>query len=365
MKKKISIVYMINSLKKGGPVNMLYNLIKYLDKGNFDVSIIALRTTPEKVKKDFSNIDCNVIELQGGSIFTIVKEVEGILKGINPDIVHSHGGMADFVNTRVRGNYKKFSTVHCDPDEDFVMKKGRLIGTLKASAFVNTLKKIEYPVACSQTVSQKLLNKRKFKIEFIKNGIDLEGVGATSNCISRKDLGIGKDKVVLVFCGYLSKRKNVSFLFDAFEKLDRDDIGLMILGDGQEYDSLKERAKKDNRILMIGRVDNAFDYLKCGDYIISASLSEGLPLAVMEGMACGLPAILSDIESHCELLTMCSEGIKTFNLTTTEGLVALLENIDKDCIHKEQLAALNTMKTDLNASRMAYDYTSLYNSALE
>ena len=97
--------------------------------------------------------------------------------------------------------------------------------------------------------------------------------------------------------------KNETALGEALKKnkISRKDIFLLLIGDGKELEDLKKLAGNDRRIKSIGRVPSQFKYLRISDYFVSASLSEGLPLAVMEGMGCGLPAILSNIDSHFEM----------------------------------------------------------------
>ena len=364
VEQKIKIVYMINSLKIGGPVNMLYNLVKYLDKEKFDVTILAFNNCSTKIKKDFSNLNCSIIELEKSNFKDIMKSVTKIIDEIKPDIIHSHGGIADIVNSKIKSNIKSFTTVHCVPDEDFIMKKGRFIGGIKSSIFINTMKKIDYPIACSKTVSDKIYKRRNIKIEYIRNGIDLQDKHKKSTKVTRNILGIEEDKIVLLFCGYLSKRKNVKFLFENLKDIKRDDIVLLVLGDGNQYDELQSISKLDSRIKMIGRVDNAFEYLNCADYFISSSLSEGLPLAVMEGMSSGLPAILSDIDSHKELLKLCNDGIKTFSLKSNDELREILNNLDKKYYEEEKKAVIYVMETNLNAERMAKEYMVRYDNAL-
>ena len=353
------VVYLINSLKKGGPVNMLYTLIKYLDNTEFEVTVIALKECLEENKTDFSKLSCNIITLNNKNLRQKIQDVQLIINKIQPHIVHSHGGIADLVNSQLKKSYKSFSTIHCDPDEDFIMKKGRIIGYLRATFFLYTLKKFDYPVACSKTVANNIKKKRNMDFKYIRNGIDVENISYIKNGSTREAYGINTDDVVLVFCGYLSKRKNVSYILKAFENIKRKDVKLIVLGDGVEYASLKESRCEDNRIIFLGKVNNPYEFLNLADYFISASLSEGLPLAVMEGMSSGLPAILSKIDSHMELKECSQNGIELFSLSNIDDLIEKIEKIKKPDKYKIK-AAQDTIIGYFNASRMASEYEKLY-----
>lgn len=353
MKRKI--VFIINSLKNGGPVNMLYTLIKHIDVNKFDMYVIALSKCNPNNERNFKELPCKVLTLSDDK--NIMKQVNSLVEKINPDIVHSHGGRADLVNSRLKGNFKTVSTVHCDPDEDFAMKKGKIRGWMQATVFINTLKKIQCPIACSETVAKKIEHKRHLNIDYIRNGIDLERLN-TNEEITRKELGIGPEDIVLSFCGYLSKRKNASYLINSIKKVARKDIFLLLIGDGKEFENLKKIAENDNRIKFIGRVSSPIKYLKVSDYFVSASLSEGLPLAVMEGMGCGLPAILSNIDSHFEMKKCCDESVQIFDLENYEKMINILNNLKRD--ENRSKAAQEIVFNYLNATRMAKEYENVY-----
>lgn len=355
MKKKV--IFIINSLKNGGPVNMLYTLVKYIDKERFEAMVVALKQCPKDSEINFAGIGCSTITLDSQKFLNTIVEVRKIVDAWKPDIVHSHGGVADIVNTKLKGSHKSFSTVHCDPYEDFIFKKGKVWGWVRATVFLHTLKKIDYPIACSETVSQKIDSKRNVKFDYIRNGIDLDRL-KIDKIITRKEFGIGQDEIVLTFCGYLSKRKNVSFLINAMKLVDRSDIRLLVIGDGTEFEMLKQLAANDNRVIMVGHSTCPAKYLKISDYYITSSLSEGLPLAVMEGMGCGLPAIISDIDSHQEMKRCCGEAVMIFSLRNNQELEDIIKSIRRNNNEKER--ARKIVYSYLNASRMAADYEQRY-----
>lgn len=359
--KKIRVLYLINSLKNGGPVNMLYTLVKYIDKNEFDVHVLALNPCTGGNARDFSSLNCEVTVLNETSIRKLLLAAQRVVDTWKPQIIHSHGGVADTVSTKLKGQFVSFNTIHCDPDEDFVMRKGKILGRIKANAFFYTLKKIEKPIACSETVANKILKKRGVYVDYIRNGIDLNRLN-TNEIFNRSEFSLKDEDIVLVFCGYLSKRKNVSFLINAIKNTNKKNIHLLVVGDGDEYDVIKQLAGDDERIHLIGRVESPTAYLMISNFFISASLSEGLPLAVMEGMGCGLPAILSNIESHSEIKKCCDDGVLLFGLSNDDCLVKILNEITVSSSAGK--AAQRTIYENLNASRMAKEYQNSYRNSI-
>ena len=101
--------------------------------------------------------------------------------------------------------------------------------------------------------------------------------------------------------------KNPFTVLDAFHQADNQDGRLFFLGEGilrpgitQKISSLglQKRAKLTG---MIPR-DQVFEYFSMSDVFLSASRGEGLPVAVLEAMACNRPVILSDIPPHREIV---------------------------------------------------------------
>src|SRR5690625_7535896 len=77
-----------------------------------------------------------------------------------------------------------------------------------------------------------------------------------------------------------------------------------MLGGGELQSACKALAGQTNNILIKGAVQNVAQYLQASDYFVSCSKAEGLPMAVIEALACGLPCLLSDISPHAEIFKL-------------------------------------------------------------
>lgn len=348
------VLCLINSLKNGGPVNMLYSLCKYLDNTQYKIYVMALKKCDINAR-DFSNLNCELIIINENNKLKRINKAFEEIKRISPDIIHSHGGLADWINVHTKNGSKKITTIHCDPDIDLIMKYGKVKGTIVANIFLHNLKRMDCPIACSETISNKIYENRKVKFDYIRNGIDPTML-VVNKSIKRSELKIEESDTVYAFCGYLSKRKNVKFLIEVFNTLPNN-YKLLVIGDGDELVALKTSAKKDN-VIFVGKVSTPANYLQLSDYFISASLSEGLPMAVMEGMALGLPPVLSRIDSHIEVKKCCEEGIELFDLDNVDDLSTIIKNKVKD--DKINSLVKNCAYNYLHAKRMALEYQEKY-----
>ena len=104
---------------------------------------------------------------------------------------------------------------------------------------------------------------------------------------------------VIVHAGRLVPEKNQMLLLEAFALLS-DDYRLAILGEGPLEKSLREKVKAlglGERVRFFGFQENLYRYLSKGTVMVYSSDFEGLPVAMIEAMACGLPVVSTDCPS--------------------------------------------------------------------
>ena len=134
-------------------------------------------------------------------------------------------------------------------------------------------------------------------------------------CVSRQDscerrifretYQIPQDAVVLLSVGELSRRKNHRQAIRALAGISRQDVYYMVCGQGRLRNKLFRTAKKlgvEERVRLVGFVENVSLAYKSADIFVFPSLQEGLPVALMEAMAAGLPCVVSDIRGNRELV---------------------------------------------------------------
>ncbi len=129
----------------------------------------------------------------------------------------------------------------------------------------------------------------------------------------RHELGCD-DRFVMAFVGELSKRKNQEFLIYALNRI-RDRIPgavLWLIGDGIAKDELTELAGRvdvSESVFLLGRKENACDYMRACDLYVSASTIEGMPFNLIEAMGCGKTVLASSVKGHVDLI---EDGVSGF-----------------------------------------------------
>ncbi|MGE5764967.1 MAG: glycosyltransferase [Mycobacterium leprae] len=146
------------------------------------------------------------------------------------------------------------------------------------------------------------------KIQVIQNGVDVDRVDRilALSSSARPTADLATRPFTVIFVGRLIDVKNPSGLLRAFLRLEDSSARLVFVGDGYLRTPLMQEAARHapGRVLFTGLVDrdDVYRHLADADLYVSMSYSEGLPVAVLEAMACRLPVVLSDICAHREIV---------------------------------------------------------------
>lgn len=168
--------------------------------------------------------------------------------------------------------------------------------------------------------------KKKFyakRVEYIPGiGIDVkkfQNLEVNKN-EKRKKLGIGEEKIVLLSIGELSKRKNHEIVIKALAKLNSTKVVYLICGKGdlkKDLEKLSIELEIEKQIKFLGFRTDIAEICKCADIFVFPSLQEGLPVALMESMASGLPVACSKIRGNTDLI---NEEEVVFNPKSVEDI---------------------------------------------
>ena len=359
---KINVLYLVSTLKKSGPINILYGIIKGLDNQKFNIFIVSLSSEiSNSLEKEFQNLGCQVLGLNNSRVKGLLKNKKIIQRLIDQkkiQLCHSHGLRADSINSKLK-RVCSFTTIHNIPNEDYQMKFGKIKGKLMASKHKNIISDINYPIACSHAIGHWFLTRHGIETEVISNGIVASEFQKSALPIHAKniELGLPENKKIIVVSGSLIKRKDPETIIKAFHLLNRNDTALLFIGSGALENGLRMQYES-NSVLFKGAVKNVFNYLNHSHYYVSASISEGLPNSVLEAISMELPVLLSDIASHKEIVGDDYPYLfKVTDITDLKNKMSELIDNNNDALLK---TSSNRVKEHFGANQMAEKYESLY-----
>lgn len=362
----IRICFVVSSLCNEGPVNVMYNIIQYIDFSKYEVSIITL--IPEKKNsriEDFKKFPLSIHPLapkENIAPLTMFKALKKKILEINPHMLHAHCPRSLYLLCFLPRKFKRIYTIHIYPGLQQKILYGGLKGRIVIGLNNFFTRKIDLPIACAESVSELYRKKQGWSIMSIPNGCSLSVWEENSIQKSelRRKLGLQEDKKYFIYIGRFSAEKNPQLLIQAFSKLKNPDINLIMLGGGPMWETLKNEANE--RIILPGFKTNIKDYLIASDYYVSASDVEGLANTLLESMAIGLLPLLSDIPSHREVLSKMKQPVGFIfdnkDINDLENKINRMVNtIDKHTASQEIKSVFNDYYT---AERMSLSYQSAY-----
>ena len=283
--KKIMLI--VPSLVRGGVERVVSILSKELSK-YYEVYMVIYHNPVEyEIGGKLINL-----ETPSGSFWRKIKntfnrvvKLKRLIREISPDFIVSFMGNLQPILTLET----VIVSIRNNPDF-FPLYRKFLLKTIYK---LPNVKKI---VTCSSEIEKKLKSNYSLKnTKNIYNPIDFELIN--DKLLAQRPLEF--DYILAI--GRLNRQKGFDILIKSFAKSDlKNRIKLVILGEGKERKNLEEliaELKLKNQVLLFGKVDNPFIYMKYAKFFIMSSRYEGFGNVLLEALACGAPIIATDCET--------------------------------------------------------------------
>ena len=368
----MKIVYIVPSLIQSGPIKVVYNIIKYLDRERFYPIVVTLHEPRLKNRDNrilFEELDVEIVSFSY-SIWNFQFQTLSIARTINelyPEsnvIFHAHGYYPTLILSKMKGRLV-MNTIHNICNLDFRHKWGILLGSYLSMRYKFALRKLDLCVTISETMNKFYRNDNRLTLKVIYNGVEAIGYQSQEDRrrAMREHLNIDQDKKVLLYPAGFNKGKNHLYLISCLKKIKRDDFLILFAGQGNTELSCKQLVGSDNRFRFLGYCLDMEPYWMVADFMISSSLAEGMPMAVLEALLHGVPTLLSNIPPHLEILrTVWGDEGMSFSLNDEQSLIKLISSIlDLQFDHEKILLRAWQF---YSAMRMSESYSEIYESLL-
>ncbi len=358
--KKLRILYFLQGLEFGGLEKMVCDLAKGVKKRGLDVRVCL-----------FDEKGIFASELEDDGIFvTLIKRNQGIdffypfklasfIKSQNIDVIHAHNSTAWFYSV-FAGIITQRPLVYTEHDRSFP-------SSFKIRTLHFLFSKRSKVVAVSNAIKKEL---KRFEwvrdVQVIFNGIDEKHFSPLSKeekMKHRENMGFSRDDVLLINVGRMDRLKNQSVLLRVLKKLPVQ-TKLLLVGDGENYQKLKDKTKiwgLEDRVFFFGKRRDVNKLLRISDIFVFPSLSEGLPLAIIEAMASGLPIVASDVGGIPELV---KEKVNGFLIkpTSFNSIEKAIFNLINNSSLKEEMGrnSERLFKESFTLSSMCKAYMEIY-----
>jgi glycosyltransferase involved in cell wall biosynthesis len=365
-KGKIRVLHIVFSLEPGGMENGIVNVANRLPEDEFDVWFCCLERGGAFVER--LNHPGNIVVLNktkpGFSLRTVWGVFRTILK-LRPQLVHTHnigpliygvyGSLMGCLRPVLQGEHGVFQGDLVMPWR--VRQRGRLYDRCrKIQAVSDGLR--DYLIGQGYDGS---------KIVSIVNGVDTDRFKPVDRAAVRRELGLSPEGPWMGIVGRFDVNKKHLLLIEAFNRIavEMPTARLLILGDkGNEKERIHaavEGSPFGDRIHLAGFQTNPLPYYQALDLLTAPSPFEGLSNAVLESMACGVPALGHMACGNTEVVTDEVDGFLA-ELDSPDDLVKHLRRLlgDPDKLLEAGRQARQTAVSRLSIGAMVDHYAELY-----
>ena len=294
----IRVLHYIPAFGYGGIETVVLNLYKNASS-NFQFDFLVETEIPDYAKKIIMEKNGRIIQLPKmtkilklGLYFT---RLYSVFKNGKYDVFHCHSldtrplpmMFAKLFKTKLRIMHIHFNDFN-NKKHLYIKKFFIYLGQKNANCYI----------ACSERAAKNIFsNKNQKKTLILNNGIDINKFkyDKITRQKMRKELEIDDDVLLIGCIGRLSYLKNQKFIIDITKYLPKNCI-IMFLGDGEDKSELENISKKLklNNVKFMGNVEKVKEFLDAFDLVLMPSISEAMPLTLIEIQANGVPAIVSN-----------------------------------------------------------------------
>ncbi len=238
------------------------------------------------------------------------------------EAVQTHLPLANFFGLVLAwlGSCRVYPTVHNNREFDYGDASGPIRENLRRFAYRQMLTWCRRMIAVSDQVKSSMAEALDLpetwfdRIAVVPNGVPVPDVMTEADRQEvRRKFGVGQDEIFVVGVGRLTRQKNFKDLIQALGEVDgsRENWRCVVAGEGELRDDLTTSLQAKGlaaKISLPGHVSDVGGLLGAADIFCLTSLYEGLPLALLEAMAAGLPCVAYGIDGVTDVVNDGVEG---------------------------------------------------------
>lgn len=362
---QIRVVYLVHTLGLAGLENVVVSLINGLEPSLFACTIVSLQE-PLQNKVDTERVQVVSLDKKGGNDPRLIYRLYRFLRQERPHIVQTHNWGTLLEGALAAKLAGVPIVIHAE--------RGTIEGR-RRNLFVQRrlLKVVDQVLSASEALRQRLAASTGFPYEKIKpipNGVDVSlfSPRPTEKQRIRKNLGLELTAIYIGTVANLRPVKNHALLLRVGSRLcqSHEQVRFVFAGDGplkEQLVALAEELGISTKVRFLGARSDIPEVLNALDIFVLPSLSEGMPNAVLEAMACGLPIVATRVGGIPELI---DDGNTGFLVPSEDErqLEAILGHLLHDDAKRRALGEKGRQRVleCFRLERMVNEYQELYSS---
>jgi len=357
----LRILHVVHSLDAGGMENGVVNVSGALSAAGFEMHVCCLARGGRFVERFPDRARVHILDKPEGFSLATVAALSRLIRQLSPDVIHTHN-FGPLIYAALAGGHSILHGEHGELTPSELAPHRRL---LRRFLYRRT--------ARIHTVSHSLrecLFRHGFpaaKIDVVVNGVDTASFQPGPKTDARREAGLPADALLLGLIGRFGPYKRHVALIDAFDQLApaHPTIALLFVGAGGPLEEATRRRATTSafasRIHFAGFQADPRVWYRAIDLLVIPSTNEGLSNALLEAMACGIPALC---HTACGNQDVIQEAVNGFlrDLTTPQQLLNTLAAVLADPASLAALgrAARLTVESRFTFTAMVAGYERLY-----
>ncbi|MGB3209617.1 MAG: glycosyltransferase [Desulforhopalus sp.] len=297
------VLHIIDSGGMYGAEVMLLNLVEEQIRQGLRPVIASIGNMhsgekPLETEARKRNFPFKTFRMRSGPNFFGALEILNYAKSIDCALLHSHGYKGNILFGCIPRKilfYPILTTVHGWTSTRTTFSRMRLYEWLDSWI----LPRLDAVVLVNQAMltHPRLVGRKNIKYYVVNNGINIDKP-ATYPC---GELGLAsRERFNIVAVGRLSLEKGFDVLLNAIARVvkEKDNVSLVIFGEGRERHKLEDLIAQlglQENVKMPGFLENVAKTFPCFDLLVIPSLTEGLPITLLEAMRAKIPVIASKV----------------------------------------------------------------------
>lgn len=370
-KGQVNLIQVTHDLEVGGLQQVVVNLCRNIDRDQFHVKVLCLRALGSLTGEiEKLGIPVTLLpQLRQRTDYLSFVKVAKFFRIEKADVIHTHNTQP-FVDGTIGAilSGRQPGVVHTDHARVFPDKKRYMFAEWCCSHFAYKV------VGVSDQTTGNLRqyeNISQTKLLTIENGIDEKQFAVSIDCSDkRRALGLPPQGPVIGVASRLEKIKGIKYLLRAMPEIVQRCPGtiLLIVGEGTERENLEYESRRlglCQKVIFTGKRFDVPEILKLLSVFLIPSLSEGLPLGLLEAMASSCPVVASKVGGIPGVVENGKTALLVSPKNSEEIATAVVELLHNHSL-RERIARESRLAfgNAFSAKEMTNKYMQLYGESL-
>ena len=311
----------------------------------------------------------HVLSRKPGLDWRCTARLGALLRRERVDVIHAHQYTPFFYALTARLLHRRAAILfleHGRHQPDYPRPKRMIANRL-------LLERRDRVVAVGNAVRQALIDYEgipESRVGVIYNGTSPAAYTVSARAGVRAELGLADDAFVLIQVARLDPIKDHATALRAFAQFAeaRPDSRLLLVGDGPErpnIEKLLEQLNLRGKVQLLGTRSDVARLLSCADVFLLTSISEGIPLTLIEAMAAGLPVVATRVGGVSEVVEDGETGFLVES-GNADGIAAALSTLAMECARGLRMGQQGRVRSEtiFSEREMVSSYGRLYEEML-